>query len=120
MWPRVLEAALGVWLMISPAVLGSGSVAASHQRIVGPVVAAVAIVAMAEVVRSLLRMNAALGCWLVVAPFVLGFAPLVMANSIVVGVLLIVLAGIRGPRRNRYGGGWAALRRRSVSSGDDR
>ncbi len=110
MWARLINAALGVWLMAAPAVLGYDGVASTNHRIVGPIVAAFAIIAIWEVTRALRWINAALGAWLVVAPLVLGYPALdVLINSLVVGLLIVTMATVRGKLTQQFGGGWSAL-----------
>lgn len=107
MWARILTAAIGIWLMAAPAVLGYGTPAATSDRIVGPVLAAFAITAIWEVTRALRWVGLPLGAWLVLAPFVLGYdatAPFV--SSIVSGVFVIVLTFVRGRLDERFDGGW--------------
>lgn len=109
MWARVLSVAVGVWLMAAPAVLAYGGVAATNDRIVGPVAASVAIVAVAEVCRPVRHVNQVLGAWLLGAPFLLGYDALAAtADSFAAGVLLLVTGGVPGRQRHRYGGGWRA------------
>jgi hypothetical protein len=109
MWPRLVSLALGVWLMAAPAVLGYGEPARTNDRVVGPVVASVAVVAMAEVVRSLRWANLVAGFWLLLAPWVLLYGPVSTWHSIGVGLLLLALAPIRGRVRQCFGGGWRAI-----------
>lgn len=110
MWAQMLNAALGVWLMAAPAVLGYGPPAETNDRIVGPVIATFAIVACWEATRPVRRWNLPLGAWLLLAPWVLGYAGgLATLNSLAVGVLVIGLARVRGTITGRYGGGWSAL-----------
>ncbi len=107
---------LGVWLMIAPAVLHSGDRAAINDRSVGPVAAAVGLVAMHEVLRPLRRINYVTGSWLLLAPWVLGYGTAAVVNSMVVGVVLIGLASFRGRLGQRTGGGWSALWSSQASS----
>lgn len=52
MLPRLVTIAAGLWLVFSPAVLGYGDPAQFQDRIAGPVIAAVAFVAIWEVARA--------------------------------------------------------------------
>jgi hypothetical protein len=108
-WVRALSGLLGIWLMAAPDVLGYGAPAATSDRIVGPVAASVAVVAMSAVTRGVRWLNLLPGGWLLVAPWLLGYPPAATVNSLVVGLLLIGLAFVRGPVTAWYGGGWAAL-----------
>ncbi len=112
MWAQVLNAAIGIWLMAAPAVLRYGDPAQANDRIVGPVAATFAIVAWWEATRSVRWANVPLGLWLLAAPWVLGYdATAATVNGVAAGLLLIVLATVEGKIENRFGGGWAALKR---------
>lgn len=110
MWPRIGNALLGVWLMIAPALLSYEYPASQNDRIVGPIAATIAVVAIAQVMRPLRWLNLAAGLWLVVAPFALDYdVTRAIMNDVLVGAAMIVLAQIRGPITDRFGGGWSAL-----------
>lgn len=99
------SALLGFWLMAAPVPLGAHGSAANSDFLVGPLVAVVAVCAMAEVIRAFRYLNVLLGCWLVVAPWILGGATgLSTANDLVVGLTLIALSIPRGPILQRYAG----------------
>lgn len=108
-WAQALAAVLGLWLMASPALLGYAGVAGDVHRIVGPVAASFAFVAVWEHMRGLRWATLALGAPLVVVPWILGFSFAATVNSIVVGLLLSGLAFVRGDVVETYGGGWTAL-----------
>lgn len=108
-WARWVSAALGLWLMAAPAVLGYGGEASATHRLVGPVVASFAFVAVWSHVRGLRWANLPLGVLLLVVPWPLGFTPIATVNSLTVGLGLVALAPVRGPIRGRFGGGWAYL-----------
>lgn len=110
MWARILSAALGVWLMAAPAVLGYAAPAEVNDRIVGPVIATFAIVAISAVTRPLRRLNTVAGGWLLLAPWILGYgatAPTV--NDMLVGVAVIAASLVKGKVTDTFGGGWSSL-----------
>ena len=109
MWARLLSAALGIWLMAAPAVLGYGGVAANSDRIAGPIAASFAIVATSGVTRPLRWMTIPVGVWLLVGPWLLNFPIQALVTDAVVGVPLIALAFARGTVSERFGGGWSTL-----------
>lgn len=110
MWARLANTAAGLWLMAAPAVLGYGGPAATNDRIVGPLAATFAVIAIWEVTRGLRWINLALGLWLLAAPWLLGGYPAdATANSMAAGALLAVLSLVRGELRKTYGGGWPAV-----------
>jgi len=109
MWAQVFSLCLGVWLMAAPAVVGGAGPVRTSDRIVGPLAAAVAAVALSEVTRPVRRANVVTGAWLLVAPWALGAGWPATANNVAVGVLLIALSFVGGRVRGRYGGGWRAV-----------
>lgn len=110
MWSQLANAALAIWLMAAPSVLGYADVARTNDLIVGPIAASIAIIAISDVCRSLGKANLALGLWLVIAPWVLGFDNWsATINSSVAGACLSVLAIGAGHPQGRYGGGWSFL-----------
>lgn len=106
---RLLEALLGIWLMFAPAVLGYGPPAASSDRIVGPLIASIGIVAAWEVARPARHLNLLAGLWLVAAPLVLGFGAAAALDSVLVGIALVALSRWRGRVESSFGGGWSSL-----------
>jgi hypothetical protein len=96
--------------MAAPALLGYvGSTASVHDRIVGPLVAALGCIAVWEVTRGVRIANAALGAWLIAAGFLLGHPAVGVAWLGTSGVALLLLSlGGRGASR-AYGGGWRSL-----------
>ena len=109
MWARVIAAAAGVWLIAAPHVLGTQPPARTVDRVIGPLVAAAAIVAMSAVTRPLRRLNLLLGLALVAAPWALGYDTVATINSTVVGIIVAAASRVRGPLHHRLGGGWSSL-----------
>ncbi|HET7274211.1 MAG TPA: hypothetical protein VFI91_03490 [Longimicrobiaceae bacterium] len=109
MWPRIVNAILGIWLMAAPAVLGYTEPAATSDRIAGPLIAMAAIVAISGATRPVRRVNAALGVWLILAPLILGYGWTPAINSVAVGAVVAALSLIRGTVSDTFGGGWSAL-----------
>jgi hypothetical protein len=109
MWPQIINAAVGIWLMAAPAVLGYGDPARTNDRIAGPLAAAFAIIAVSEITRPVRWLNLPIGLWLLIAPWVLSFSTVATVNSIIAGVILIVCARLGGGETSQFGGGWSAL-----------
>ena len=61
MWPHVLTAALGIWLMDASSVLGYGHLAQTNDHVIGPLITSFAIVAWWQVTRGLRWINVLLG-----------------------------------------------------------
>ena len=108
-WAQALAAVLGVWLMASPAVFGYAGSASAVHRIVGPVAAGFAFVAIWGHMRPLRWVLLVLGTLLIVVPGVLGVGLTATVTSIVVGGLWGGLAFVRGEVPESYGGGWSSL-----------
>jgi hypothetical protein len=105
-FPRTLlvSAAIGFWLMGAPPVFDATGHAADSDFLVGPLVAVVAVIALAEVARGLRFLNVAAGLWLVAAPwFLSGATTGSTLNDAIAGLALIALTLPRGAVRERYG-----------------
>jgi hypothetical protein len=103
-WTLLVQAAVGVWLMASPYVVGEPLTPAADSSVLsGALVTTVAGIALAEVTRAARFLNLALALWIAVGPWLLG-APLPAAiNALIVAGILIGTSLPRGPIRERYG-----------------
>jgi hypothetical protein len=98
--------AVGVWLMMSPAVFGVDieQAAADSDHVAGVLIVVVAVISLGEVARPGRFLLLPLGVWLVAAPWLLdGGTMLSRSNSAVMGALLAALSLQLGPVRDRYG-----------------
>ena len=109
MWSQMAAAAVGLWLMTSPSVLGFDGAARTNTLIIGPIALSMAVIAIWEIGRELRWVNVAIGAWLLVSPLILGYETEPLINSMVAGVLLIGFSLIRGTVSGKYGGGWKSL-----------
>jgi hypothetical protein len=101
----LLSAALGVWLMAAPAVLGSAGTAANNNYLVGALAVTWAVIAFGEIVRPIRLLNILTGIWLIASAWTLsGMTDLARWNNLFVGALLIVLSLNRGQIREQFGG----------------
>lgn len=103
-WSLLASVALGGWLMAAPDVVGATGPLADSDRLVGALVATIAMIALAEVARVSRLLNVGCGLWLLAAPWLLGPASLTgTRNDLLVGGAVILLSLPRGPVRERYG-----------------
>ena len=110
MWATIINILLGLWLMISPALLPLEKAASDNNYIVGPLVLTFAIIALWEVNRSVRFFNMLLGIWLVVSPFVVGFqSSLAIWATVLSGALIAGFSFVKGSIKRNYGGGWRSL-----------
>lgn len=87
---------LGIALLV--AARWSSPVAALHARFMGAFVAAIGVVSLSQVSRSLRWVNAAIGAWLLVAPLLYGYALGGALLAVVIGsLLLLVSVGLGEP-----------------------
>ena len=103
-WNLLISAALGLWLMAAPDVLGSTGTASDGDRIFGALIVVVAVIAWAEVVRSVRFINVLVGVAIVLAPWLLGGDTTAsLLNDAAVGLVLFPLSLPIGPVRERFG-----------------
>ena len=95
-WQDVVNALLGVWVVLSPWALGfqDSRTAAANAVLVGVALIAAALGAMLVPRAWEEWTECALGVWLVISPWVLGFSgsSTAVLTHLVVGVAAIVLA----------------------------
>lgn len=104
-WTLAASAAVGVWVMAAPAVLGARSSVADSDHIVGALVVCVAVIATAEVGRIVRFLNMGFGAWLLLAPWLLdGATGAAIVSDMVAGLALLALSLPKGAIRESYGG----------------
>lgn len=95
-WEDWISFALGLWLAMSPWILGYSAheAATANAAFAGLVLALGSHFEVSFDEASIEWFNLALGLWLAGAPFVLGFTALtdVTANCLVVGALVVILS----------------------------
>jgi uncharacterized membrane protein len=102
-WSLAVCAALGVWLMAAPAVLGSSGAAAGNDQLVGALVVTFAVIGFGEAARAARWVNVPLGAWLLVAPWLLsGVSPSSRWSDMAVGAAVVLLSWRRGPVKSRF------------------
>lgn len=112
MWAQIINAILGIWLMVSPAILGfsDDKTISNNAHIIGPVMATFATIAWWEATRVVRYYNVPLGFWLLLAPWILGYEPTTaILNDMVIGAAVVGLSFVKGKIEGSYGGGWSAI-----------
>lgn len=98
------SAAIGIWVMASPTVLGIESFASDSQHLVGALIVTVAISSMAEACRAFRLVNVLCGTWLLLSLLLLpGFPQDHAWTNLVAGFLLVALSIPRGKIEESYG-----------------
>jgi hypothetical protein len=107
---RLVAVAAGVWLMFAPAVLGYEGAAETNDRIFGPIGAALAFVAIWQVVRAVRWGTLPVGIWLVAAPLVLGYDHTeAIISSIIAGLVMATSTFFGTQVTGSFGGGWRSV-----------
>jgi len=111
MWAQAVSAAIGLWLMVAPAVLGSYTdMTSANNRIFGPMVVAFSVIALWEVMRSTRFANTLIGVWLLIACLLLGYRDAALISNGLAAVAIIGLSLVRGEHNPlKFGGGWNSL-----------
>ena len=103
-WTLLASAALGIWLMAAPAVLGVSGAAADSNYLAGALVVTWAVIAFGEVVRPVRLVNIPIGLWIAISPWVLSGATHASRwTDALVGLLVIALSIRRGHVEERFG-----------------
>ena len=106
-WTLGVSAAIGLFLMLSRAILGNAMPIAGSDHLVGALVLTTAVIAWAEVARPLRFLNIGFGLWLIVAPWFLDGGT--VAGSLIgvlSGMALMALSLPRGKRSAEHYGSW--------------
>lgn len=110
-WQDPLALVLGLWMGISPWVLGHSAEPSPtwNAVILGVLIVLAALVALFRARAWQEWANAAFGLWLVISPWALGFSGAAMAmwNAVIVGVLVLALAVWTLATDKDIGGWWS-------------
>lgn len=113
--PRVVAIAVGLWLIFAPAVLDYGGRAEANDRVIGPLVASLSLVASWELARAVRWLTLPLGMWMLIAPVALWYADVPTSmNSVFCGLVVMAMAPLGGNVSGTFGGGWRALVERNA------
>ncbi len=103
-WNLVLVAASGVWLMATPAVLGTTGASADVEHLAGALVLTWAVIAFGEIVRPVRLLNVLVGLGVAAAPWLVhGTTDASRWNDVVVGVAVVMLSLPRGRIQQQFG-----------------
>lgn len=106
-WTLGLSIAIGALLMLTRLIFGTSGAMANSDHLIGALTITVAIIATAEVARSLRFINVLFGAWLILAPWVLAGASTIGAlASVALGLVLVGLSLPRGYRSKEHYAGW--------------
>lgn len=107
---RFINIVIGLWLMISPALLNFGKVAADNGYITGPIVISFSTIAISECTRGVRLWNYPVGLWLLISPWILNYTE---ANAfwhhLGAGLVIIVVCSIKGGLTKNFENGWSSL-----------
>jgi uncharacterized membrane protein len=102
-WNIVSSAALGVWLMAAPPVLGTIGPAAAASQVLGALVVTWAVIAFGEIARPIRLLNVVIGFGVASAPWFLhGASEWSRWHDVLVGVAIAALSIRRGRIGERF------------------
>jgi hypothetical protein len=103
-WNLSLSALIGIWIMLSPAVIGYAGTMADNYHIIGALVVTCSVIAMGEIVRVARFLNVILGLWILFIPFLLSESSTgSLLNGVFSSVLLILISFRKGKVKDKYG-----------------
>lgn len=103
-WNLPICAALGIWLLAAPAVLGATGSAAAADYLVGALIVTWAVIAFGEIARPVRLLNVLMGLGIAVAPWRLeGDTTMSRWNDVLMGTAAIGLSLPRGRIVGRFG-----------------
>jgi nucleoside-diphosphate-sugar epimerase/uncharacterized membrane protein len=105
-WTLMASAALGLLLIAKPLIVEVAPPLSHSDHVVGCLVVAVAITAMAECARMTRLLNVPLALWLIASPFAMDATTEALVFNVSVGVVLAWFSLPRGRLSGSHYGGW--------------
>ena len=110
MWAQMINILLGLWVMISPALLNYNQTIANNNHIAGPLIITFAVVSLWEVNRNVRVMNIVTGAWMIASVFLLpADSTIALISNGIAGLLILIFSFVKRPTNDAYGGGWSSL-----------
>ncbi len=104
-WNLFVAIGIGLWFMVSPAVLGYSGKFADSNNLVGAIVIAFSIISMSEVARSLRFSNFLFALWLIASIWIFkNPGGIIMWSQIAAGIILIAVSFRKGIINDTHGG----------------
>jgi len=111
-WQDPINLILGIWMIVSPWVLGYSMEATPtwNAVILGILIGVAALFALYRVMAWEEWGNVVLGLWLLISPWVLSFSSIrsAMSNAVIVGIVVAILALWALGTDKSIGGWWKA------------
>ena len=106
-WTLLACTGIGIFLMLTRLLIGTGGSMANTHHVVGALVVTVSVIATAEVARAVRLLNLPLALWLLVAPFLAKEgSTLDMAVSVALALAIAALSLPRGRRSKEHYASW--------------
>jgi hypothetical protein len=108
---QILSSFIGIWLMVAPAIFNyENTIAGINDRIVGPIIAAFAIIACFQITRIVRKFKIPLAIWLLMAPWILTYEHnAAIFTDLLSGLAVLALSFVKGTVEHDYGGGWQSI-----------
>jgi vitamin K epoxide reductase family protein len=105
-WNLPIVALVGLWLLMTPAVIGASGAAAATAYLFGVLVTASAVVGFGEATRPVRLLNVPVGLWLAVMSWELDGATRASQWSVALAGIMIAALSLRAGTIDRRLGGW--------------
>jgi len=103
-WNLFVSIGIGVWIMVSPAILGFSQNLSNSNHFIGALIIAFSIIAMSEVARITRFINIPSGLWVIASPWIFGINDaIIIRASVITGAILISLAIPKGKVADKRG-----------------
>jgi uncharacterized membrane protein len=106
---HLFGAAIGLWLMASPAAIGFAGYSRADMRLTGPIVFTLSVLAVWPATRWFARLNAFAGFWLMIGGILLQAPHMLQLSNILFGAVLVALAVFPGNTARQIGNGWIGI-----------
>lgn len=109
MWAQMINALIGLIIIISPGILEFTKTETNINHILGPIVFTFAVISWWECNRNVRLLNVAAGACLIIGSFLFKFQQDAFLVDVIAGVLLILFSLVKGKVEQKFGGGWRSL-----------
>lgn len=109
MLAQMINALIGLIIMVLPGVLEFNKTEADNNHILGPLGIVFAVISLWECNRNVRLFNILIGTCLIIAPFIFRFQLNALLIDVIGGILLILFSLIKGKVEQKFGDGWRSL-----------
>ena len=109
MWSQMINALIGLIIIISPGILEFTKTEANMNHILGPIVFTFALISWWECNRNVRLFNIVTGACLILGALLFKFQHDAFRIDIISGILIILFSLVKRKAKQKFGGGWRTL-----------